>query len=93
MMRNIVSQGNEVAAKNIQVPRCALRCKQSSALFLLRVVAKIISVFVMKLENSLAILIHALRRIRLMLNFNLQRKPFMKCQQTPTLRNHVTDLE
>ena len=36
----------------------------------------------MKLENSLAILIHALRRIRLMLNFNLQRKPFMKCQQT-----------
>ena len=36
----------------------------------------------MKLENSLAILIHALRRIRLMLNFNLQRKLFMKCQQT-----------
>ncbi|MGO3383315.1 MAG: hypothetical protein ACTIMQ_00950, partial [Acinetobacter guillouiae] len=36
----------------------------------------------MKLENSLAILIHALRRIRLMLNFNLQRKPFMKWQQT-----------
>lgn len=36
----------------------------------------------LKLENSLAILIHALRRIRLMLNFNLQRKPFMKCQQT-----------
>ena len=35
----------------------------------------------MKLENSLAILIHALRRIRLMLNFSLQRKPFMKCQQ------------
>ncbi|MFW1746796.1 hypothetical protein ACG9XW_11360 [Acinetobacter guillouiae] len=47
----------------------------------------------MKLENSLAILIHALRRIRLMLNFNLQRKPFMKCQQTPTLWNHVADLE
>ena len=44
--------------------------------------AKIISAFVMKLENSLAILIHALRRIRLMLNFNLQRKPFMKCLQT-----------
>ncbi len=44
--------------------------------------AKIISAYVMKLENSLAILIHALRRIRLMLNFNLQRKPFMKCQQT-----------
>ena len=36
----------------------------------------------MKLENSLAILMHALRRIRLMLNFILQRKPFMKCQQT-----------
>ena len=43
--------------------------------------AKIISAYVMKLENSLAILIHALRRIRLMLNFNLQRKPFMKYQQ------------
>ena len=58
-----------------------MRCKQSSALFLLRVVAKIISVYVMKLENSLAILIHALQRIRLMLNFNLRRKPFMKCLQ------------
>ncbi|MDN5648921.1 MAG: hypothetical protein L0G93_11385, partial [Acinetobacter sp.] len=45
-----------VAAKNTLVPRCALRCKQSSALFLLRVVAKIISAYVMKLENSLAIL-------------------------------------
>ncbi len=56
-MRNIVSQGNNVAAKNTLVPRCALRCKQSSALFLLRVVVKIISAFVMKLENSLAILI------------------------------------
>jgi hypothetical protein len=56
MMRNIVSQGNNVAAKNTLVPRCALRCKQSSALFLLRVVVKIISAFVMKLENSLAIL-------------------------------------
>ena len=48
----------------------------------LLIVAKIISVYVMKLENSLAIILHALRRIRLMLNFNLQRKPFMKCQQT-----------
>ncbi|MDN5433176.1 MAG: hypothetical protein L0G10_05935, partial [Acinetobacter sp.] len=47
---------NDVAAKNTLVPRCALRCKQSSALFLLRVVAKIISAYVMKLENSLAIL-------------------------------------
>ena len=48
--------------------------------------AKIISAFVMKLENSLAILIHALRRIRLMLNFSLQRKPFMKCQQALRIR-------
>jgi hypothetical protein len=29
---------------------------------------------------------HALRRIRLMLNFNLQRQPFMKCQQPLDLR-------
>ena len=44
--------------------------------------AKIISAYVMKLENSLAILIYVLRRIRLMINFSLQRKPFMKYQQT-----------
>ncbi len=36
----------------------------------------------LKLENSLTIFIHALRRIHLLLNFNLQRKRFMKCQQT-----------
>ena len=90
MMRNIVSQGNDVAAKNTLVPRYALRCKQSSALFLLRVVAKIISAYVMKLENSLAILIHALRPIRLMLNFNLQRKPFMKYQQALNFPNKKT---
>ncbi len=47
-------------------PRCALRCKQSSALFLLRVVAKIISGYVMKLKNSLAILFISLRSILLM---------------------------
>jgi len=86
MMKNIVSQGNNVAAKKHASPRCALRCKQSRALFLLRVVAKIISAYVMELENSLAILIHALRRIRLMLNFNLQRKPFMKCLQPPSFK-------
>ena len=69
MMGNIFSQGHHVATKNTLVPRCALRCKQSSALFLLRGVAKIISAYVMKLENSLAILIHALRCMRLILNF------------------------
>ncbi|MGE8530947.1 MAG: hypothetical protein ACN6N1_08660, partial [Acinetobacter guillouiae] len=36
----------------------------------------------LKLENSLTIFIQALRRIHLLLNFNLQRKRFMKCQQT-----------
>jgi len=47
----------------------------------LMIVAKIISVFVMKVENRFAIILHALRCIHLMLNFKLQRKPVMKCQQ------------
>ena len=45
--------------------------------------AKIISDYVMKFKNGTTILcISFLRRIRLMINFSLQRKPFMKCQQT-----------
>ena len=63
-------------------PRCALRCKQSSALFLLRVVVKIISGYVMKLKNSsLFSSFPCGVYSSCLLNFNLQRKPFMKCLQ------------